>query len=385
MGLDVGEIGMGLDLSLDLKLFAARSAGRMTAAREATGVDACITSLEEERRKIEMFRRELPLCARLLADVIELMKEDVGRRRKDGDDAAEAEDGDKTKWMSTAQLWVDSRGSDSSDSENERRSESTSPAPRLLGGAEEQPRAVGCVAPPPYFRRDDRAVPAVGIRAGMPSLPAAVHGSTSPAAAVAGGHHRHVVAASFAPTMPSPVPGLSLLTQSQQQQQQARKSRRCWSPELHRQFVAALQQLGGPQVATPKQIREVMKVDGLTNDEVKSHLQVSNSPNLCKHFREQNFSHLLIHSFLPSFQSYCHVNIQKYRLHNRRSTPGASPASQPIVLVGDPWAPQELSCSQSGSPQGPLQRSGSGVAVSAATAGDSCCEDDDMSEGNVQK
>jgi SHAQKYF class myb-like DNA-binding protein len=31
-------------------------------------------------------------------------------------------------------------------------------------------------------------------------------------------------------------------------------------------------------VATPKQIREVMKVDGLTNDEVKSHLQVSNDP-----------------------------------------------------------------------------------------------------------
>ncbi|KAI4964231.1 hypothetical protein ZWY2020_006820 [Hordeum vulgare] len=26
-------------------------------------------------------------------------------------------------------------------------------------------------------------------------------------------------------------------------------------------------------IATPKQIREMMKVDGLTNDEVKSHLQ----------------------------------------------------------------------------------------------------------------
>ena len=26
--------------------------------------------------------------------------------------------------------------------------------------------------------------------------------------------------------------------------------------------------------ATPKQIRDMMKVDGLTNDEVKSHLQV---------------------------------------------------------------------------------------------------------------
>lgn len=30
----------------------------------------------------------------------------------------------------------------------------------------------------------------------------------------------------------------------------------------------------GETVATPKQIRDLMKVDGLTNDEVKSHLQV---------------------------------------------------------------------------------------------------------------
>ncbi|XP_020259971.1 myb family transcription factor EFM-like [Asparagus officinalis] len=52
-----------------------------------------------------------------------------------------------------------------------------------------------------------------------------------------------------------------------------RKARRCWSPDLHRRFVNALQMLGGSQVATPKQIRELMKVDGLTNDEVKSHLQ----------------------------------------------------------------------------------------------------------------
>jgi hypothetical protein len=35
----------------------------------------------------------------------------------------------------------------------------------------------------------------------------------------------------------------------QQQQQQAvqRKARRCWSPELHRRFVATLQRLDGPQ------------------------------------------------------------------------------------------------------------------------------------------
>ncbi|KAE8661400.1 Myb-like transcription factor family protein, putative isoform 2 [Hibiscus syriacus] len=55
--------------------------------------------------------------------------------------------------------------------------------------------------------------------------------------------------------------------------QPSRKQRRCWSPELHRRFLHDLQQLGGSLVATPKQIRELMKVDGLTNDEVKSHLQ----------------------------------------------------------------------------------------------------------------
>jgi len=36
-------------------------------------------------------------------------------------------------------------------------------------------------------------------------------------------------------------------TLQQQQQQSARKQRRCWSPELHRRFVSALQQLGGSQ------------------------------------------------------------------------------------------------------------------------------------------
>ncbi|MCO5578055.1 hypothetical protein L7F22_031893 [Adiantum nelumboides] len=52
-----------------------------------------------------------------------------------------------------------------------------------------------------------------------------------------------------------------------------RKPRRCWSPELHQRFLSALNHLGGCQVATPKQIRELMNVEGLTNDEVKSHLQ----------------------------------------------------------------------------------------------------------------
>ncbi|PWZ55936.1 hypothetical protein Zm00014a_011143 [Zea mays] len=42
-------------------------------------------------------------------------------------------------------------------------------------------------------------------------------------------------------------PALGVGLWSQSQQQQARKARRCWSTELRRQFVAALNQLGGPQ------------------------------------------------------------------------------------------------------------------------------------------
>ncbi|XP_023536793.1 myb family transcription factor EFM-like [Cucurbita pepo subsp. pepo] len=86
-----------------------------------------------------------------------------------------------------------------------------------------------------------------------------------------------------------------------------RKARRCWSPDLHRRFVNALQMLGGSQVATPKQIRELMKVDGLTNDEVKSHLQ-------------------------------------KYRLHTRRPSPSPQAAGAPapqLVVLGGIWVPPE--------------------------------------------
>ncbi|XP_062212502.1 transcription factor HHO5-like [Phragmites australis] len=352
MGLDVGEIGIGLDLGLDLRLFAARSASRMAAAKVGpAAVDACIRSLEEERRKIEVFRRELPLCVRLLADVIEELKEEAVKRSGGGyRSEAKADDGDKSKWMSTAQLWVDSDAK-SEESEKEQQSEITSPEPKLPGGAPMPLKAVAAVPPPlpPYCRREDKAAGNVGLP-GLSLLSPAVKRPLSPVAA--DDEHRQDVTARFTGTTPPSGPALSLHAQTQQQQQKAaRKARRCWSTELHKQFVAALHQLGGPQVATPKQIREVMRVDGLTNDEVKSHLQ-------------------------------------KYRLHNRRS-PGPAPVSQPIVLLGGLWVPQEQSSSQSGSPQGPLQfsGSGSGVAISAANgSGDSSSNDeDDKSEGYSRK
>ncbi|XP_010461797.1 PREDICTED: myb family transcription factor EFM-like [Camelina sativa] len=131
------------------------------------------------------------------------------------------------------------------------------------------------------------------------------------------------------------------------QQQALRKQRRCWTPELHRRFVDALQQLGGPGVATPKQIREHMQEEGLTNDEVKSHLQ-------------------------------------KYRLHIRK--PNSNSEKQSAVVLGfNLWnsSSQEeeetgeggqsskISNSQSDSPQGPLQL----PSTTTTTGGDSSMED----------
>ncbi|CAI0552551.1 unnamed protein product [Linum tenue] len=148
-----------------------------------------------------------------------------------------------------------------------------------------------------------------------------------------GNHDKTTAVATAAATTPSSVlsssaaaagtsgggdgdPSVSNKNSNKQQQQkdvdnkeaqaQQRKQRRCWSPELHRRFLHALQQLGGSHAATPKQIRELMKVDGLTNDEVKSHLQ-------------------------------------KYRLHTRRPSHGVQNTSnQPgpqFVVVGGIWVP----------------------------------------------
>lgn len=51
------------------------------------------------------------------------------------------------------------------------------------------------------------------------------------------------------------------------------KKRLRWTPDLHANFVAAVEALGGPTKATPKSILRQMAVPGMTVYHVKSHLQ----------------------------------------------------------------------------------------------------------------
>ncbi|KAM3221840.1 myb-related protein 1-like [Capsicum annuum] len=52
-----------------------------------------------------------------------------------------------------------------------------------------------------------------------------------------------------------------------------RKPRFKWTVELHEHFVKAVNELGGPYEATPKNIVKLMDDEDITPDHIKSHLQ----------------------------------------------------------------------------------------------------------------
>ncbi|XP_074575229.1 myb family transcription factor EFM-like isoform X2 [Curcuma longa] len=369
------------EIGLDLKLFATRTAGSFL-KEAAAAVDGGVTKLEEsvrslvdERKKIEVFKRELPICMFLLTEVIELLKKELERGpgerltqsfkefipirsecEEEGMDGMklEADCKEKTHWMSSAQLWspnstaddkVDDDGKSVTDERNgrsdlseEKEENVFSESKRHYFGAGFLPfksskEASKSTTPPPDFSLLSSA---------------AVKSSAFSVSSTADDHSDSGSGTKRAGRVPPLTSGALLSLQLQHPQ---RKTRRCWSPELHRRFVLALQKLGGSQ-ATPKQIRELMKVDGLTNDEVKSHLQ-------------------------------------KYRLHTRKAPYGSSAGTnKPAASSRDLWMHSEnctnsstqqntarVSVSQSGSPQSPLQLAISGGG-SGTAGGDSCLEVD---------
>ncbi|XP_074568775.1 myb family transcription factor EFM-like [Curcuma longa] len=327
------------DMALELSLCAMRSVGGFlkeasttaTASVEgsrAARLEEFINRLDEEKRKIEAFKRELPLSVRLLGHVIEGLNREANRCRgekmgfvfeelknskvaEDGGEESERDCKDKKNWMSSAQLWSDNYSESNDDFKNH---------DKMISQEEEEEgdrrrHRKGNLFLEHTSRNGRGAfVPFKGLTTSCKeeqksevSLHSPAINEKLPHVKIATNNHRAGNCGSKASILlpePSPAAAGSPLSL----QQSSRKSRRCWSQELHRCFVLAIQQLGGAQVATPKQIRQQMKVDGLTNDEVKSHLQ-------------------------------------KYRLHGQRVTNASAITTQSSQHSVSLFSPPQLGCS----------------------------------------
>lgn len=275
-----------------------------------------LARLEEERLKIDAFKRELPLCMQLLTNAMEASRQQLQSERAANQGArpvleefiplkntnssiAEINEGniaaDKANWMTSAQLW-------NQESEGAKTPQSPLTSPQdsdimLALNGKQRINGGGAFLP---FSSKDRGSPPSGE--GFPEL------------ALASNHNEEMEEKRNSSETRRERESSGKCGNSSVEKEHGantaqthRKARRCWSPDLHRRFVSALHMLGGSQVATPKQIRELMKVDGLTNDEVKSHLQ-------------------------------------KYRLHTRRPSPSpqaAVTAGPQVVVLGGIWVPPE--------------------------------------------
>ncbi|CAA7409926.1 unnamed protein product [Spirodela intermedia] len=325
-------MGSPSELTLDFRPHGHSAALRAIADQsdQTQNLEDFLSRLEKERLKIEAFKRELPLCMQLLNNAMEAYRQQLDMHHtnrsprpvleefiplKNPSAAAEAPEkpaaaddvlSEKTSWMTTAQLWGTTV-------------EGGAAVQRTLTPPEatdDKRRTVGAFLP--FSKeRDGR------VRSGLPELalaPMEKEDEKSPYSengGKGGGGADHAKTAAVDG-------GHATAAQTQ------RKARRCWTPDLHRRFVNALQILGGSQVATPKQIRELMNVDGLTNDEVKSHLQ-------------------------------------KYRLHTRRpiSAPQTSAAAAPpqLVVLGGIWVPPEYTTSSTTAKGGQLFYGGHAAAA----------------------
>ncbi|CAN4096401.1 unnamed protein product [Withania somnifera] len=287
---------------------------------QTQNLEEFLARLEEERVKIDAFRRELPLCMQLLTNAMEASRQHLQSHREKNhighrpvleefiplkNNNASVEFGaeklianntsitvdNKANWMTTAQLW--------------------SPA------GDHQERKQVQIPTTCNKENDHHMGFSVGPKLSLDNNPSCPSSTTLALASSnkqnettrVDDHNKNLEIVNINSNNNGSCINIQQDSQSigggtnntststqQQQQQPHRKARRCWSPDLHRRFVNALHMLGGSQVATPKQIRELMKIDGLTNDEVKSHLQ-------------------------------------KYRLHTRRPSPQATTLPPPLVVL----------------------------------------------------
>ncbi|KAL4563969.1 hypothetical protein LXL04_028018 [Taraxacum kok-saghyz] len=285
-----------------------------------------LSRLEEERLKIDAFKRELPLCMQLLTNAMETSRQQLQTYRAnqgspvleefiplknlntEGPEKVSLSSIDnKANWMTSAQLWsqasstittaMDNNNNHLKTAQNSTQTDIDFNTKQRNGGAfipfskegNSSCATPGLVLPELALSSGDKDVDHEDNKSCLRENNTSIKGGN--------------INGDVSDTQTTTTATGSGANSSQTH----RKTRRCWSPDLHRRFVNALQMLGGSQVATPKQIRELMKVDGLTNDEVKSHLQ-------------------------------------KYRLHTRRPSPSPQSngnAGPQLVVLGGIWVPPE--------------------------------------------
>ncbi|KAL8097039.1 hypothetical protein AgCh_030215 [Apium graveolens] len=338
-------------------------------------LDGFIKRLEDEMRKIDAFKRELPISMLLISDAIAALKEELDqcRRRnvepvfeefmplkmscdeaeKDEKTRMEKESKEKKNWMSSVQLWNSSDDQKKQDADLDSQKK-PNPVVEIAKKSELENDAKMKDVCQSYKGRAEAsafmpfkgfsAIPLAAVRMEakveakdafpVVGLSLVTPGTSKPRLELGSSVLSSKSSSSIAVSYSSPNVQSKIQTSSSQT---SRKQRRCWSPELHRRFVASLEELGGAQVATPKQIRELMQVDGLTNDEVKSHLQ-------------------------------------KYRLHDRRS-PSSKSADSALTLgsalrISGYGESSTQTRSKSTSPEGPLRLTDT-TGRTSTTVGDS--------------
>ncbi|TKY69174.1 Two-component response regulator ARR1 [Spatholobus suberectus] len=329
------------------------------ASHKKSLLDDFVNRLELELAKIQAFKRELPLCMFLLNDAISALKVESAKCRVQRSEPVleefiplkkechqreesekEKECRDKRNWMSSVQLWNTNDHNNSNAYDCDKRQgykpenknngeERQSVAKDLFQYGRNRNGGRGFVMPLSAYtaikeEKEDYVVNGLSLQTPGTAVDNARDGSGARSSSC------RVISST-----PSPLP----------QPLSARKQRRCWSPELHHRFVKALEELGGSQAATPKQIRELMRVDGLTNDEVKSHLQ-------------------------------------KYRLHTRRVPIAITATSnRSAVDLGGLWMHNDsLKGSSSDSSQGPFQLATQSGEATSRRVGDNMIDDDVKSE-----
>ncbi|KAG2244887.1 hypothetical protein Bca52824_093262 [Brassica carinata] len=219
---DTDKMGLNLNLSMyslakPLSQFLDEVSRIKDNDSKLSEIDGYVGKLEEERKKIDVFKRELPLCMLLLNEAIQTLKEEASsvmmasNGKLDVGEGAKLESDNKKNWMSSAQLWISNSNSQlQSTNEEEDRCVTEKPI---------QTSPLSLRTPPSEILMDYRRIEQNHNQFNKPLQ----------------SHH---------------IP--------------KKEQRRRWSQDLH--------PLEGHKWQHQSRL-EMMRVDGLTNDEVKSHLQ----------------------------------------------------------------------------------------------------------------